>query len=147
MGTRWVTLALFGAAVAWAQDPREIVRRSIAQDQLDWTRLKDYIWQEYSLERHFDSRGNVAIHQARKMGNSDSGRAERIVACWNGTEGSGCQGSEEGGSSDGLILAPDASLCEPTPSSQDSGRSQSTHKALPVFSRAFVDRVLAVFGL
>jgi len=43
MGTRWVTLALFGAAVAWAQDPREIVRRSIAQDQLDWTRLKDYI--------------------------------------------------------------------------------------------------------
>jgi hypothetical protein len=60
MGTRWVTLlALFGAAAAWAQDPREIVRRSIAQDQLDWTRMKDYTWQTHSLERHFDSHGNV----------------------------------------------------------------------------------------
>src|SRR5215471_2156002 len=66
MGTRWVTLALFGAAVAWAQDPREIVRRSIAQDQLDWTRMKDYIWQAHSLERHFDSRGNVQSTKQEK---------------------------------------------------------------------------------
>ena len=67
MGTRWVTLlGLFGAAVAWAQDPREIVRRSIAQDQLDWTRMKDYTWQAHSLEKHFDSRGNVQSTKQEK---------------------------------------------------------------------------------
>jgi hypothetical protein len=67
MGTCWVILlALFGAAVAWAQDPREIVRRSIAQDQLDWMRMKDYTWQAHSLERHFDSHGNVQSTKQEK---------------------------------------------------------------------------------
>src|SRR6516164_10461592 len=66
MGTRWVTLALFEAAVAWAQDPRDIVRRSIAQDQLDWTRMKDYTWQAHSLERHFDSHGKVQSTKQEK---------------------------------------------------------------------------------
>ena len=45
--------------VAWGQDPRELLRRSIAQDQLDWVRMKDYTWQAHSTERHFDSRGKV----------------------------------------------------------------------------------------
>jgi hypothetical protein len=63
----WVTLlTIFGAAVARAQDPREIVRLSIAQDQLDWTRMKDYTWQAHSLERHFDSRGNVQSTKQEK---------------------------------------------------------------------------------
>jgi hypothetical protein len=50
---------MFLAAAAWAQDPRELVRRSIAQDQLDWVRMKDYTWQAHSVERHFDGRGAV----------------------------------------------------------------------------------------
>jgi hypothetical protein len=67
MGIRWVTLlAFFAAAVAWAQDPREIVRRSIAQDQLDWMRMKDYTWQAHSLEKHFDSHGNVQSTKQEK---------------------------------------------------------------------------------
>jgi hypothetical protein len=67
MGAHWVIpLTLFGAAVAWAQDPREIVRRSIAQDQLDWARMKDYTWQAHSLERHFDSHGNVQSTKQEK---------------------------------------------------------------------------------
>jgi hypothetical protein len=45
--------------MAWAQDPRELVRLSIAQDQLDWVRMKDYTWQAHSVERHFDSHGKV----------------------------------------------------------------------------------------
>jgi hypothetical protein len=52
-------LALISLATAWAQDPRELVRRSIAQDQLDWVRMKDYTWQAHSVERHFDSHGKV----------------------------------------------------------------------------------------
>lgn len=52
----WV---LLGAAAAWPQDAREIVRRSIAQDQLDWARMKDYTWQAQSVEKHLDSRGNI----------------------------------------------------------------------------------------
>src|SRR5215471_16353364 len=67
MGIRWATLlSLFAAVVAWAQDPREIVRRSIAQDQLDWMRMKDYTWQARSLEKHFDSHGNVQSTKQEK---------------------------------------------------------------------------------
>src|SRR6516225_6648027 len=64
---RRVLLAFCGAAaVAWAQDPRELVRRSIAQDQLDWLRMKDYTWQATSAERHFDSHGNVESTKREK---------------------------------------------------------------------------------
>src|SRR5215831_20853840 len=67
MGTHWVALlGLFGAGVAWAQDPREIVRRSIAEDQLDWTRMKDYTWQAQSLEKHFGSNGTVQSTKQEK---------------------------------------------------------------------------------
>ena len=51
--------ALVFPAAARPHDPREIVRRSIAQDQLDWMRLKDYTWQAHSVQKHFDFRGNV----------------------------------------------------------------------------------------
>ena len=56
---RKTLLALIPLAVAWAQDPRELVRASIAQDQLDWVRMKDYIWQGSSVERRFDLHGKV----------------------------------------------------------------------------------------
>lgn len=60
MRPRGKTLLVFiAAAAAWAQDPRELVRRAIAQDQLDWVRMKDYTWQAHSVERHFDSHGKV----------------------------------------------------------------------------------------
>jgi hypothetical protein len=50
---------LVTVAAAWAQDPYELVRRSIAQNQLDWLRMKDYTWRAHSVEKHLDSRGNV----------------------------------------------------------------------------------------
>ena len=56
---RRVLLAFLTAAGACAQDPRELVRRSIAQDQLDWVRMQDYTWQGRSVERHFDSNGKA----------------------------------------------------------------------------------------
>ena len=56
---RLLLLALIPLAAVWAQDPRELVRRSIAQDQLDWVRMKDYTWQGRSIERHFDGQGRV----------------------------------------------------------------------------------------
>ena len=56
---RQTLLALIPLAAAWAQDPRELVRRSISQDQLDWVRMKDYTWQGRSVERHFDGHGKV----------------------------------------------------------------------------------------
>lgn len=52
-------LVLMTVAAAWAQDPREMVRRSIAHDQLDWMRLRDYTWQAHSVEKHLDSHGKV----------------------------------------------------------------------------------------
>jgi len=54
------------AAVAWAEDPTELVRRSIAQDQLDWVHMKDYTWQAASVERHFDSHGKVESTKREK---------------------------------------------------------------------------------
>jgi hypothetical protein len=47
------------AVTAWAQDPHELVRRSIEQEQLGWVRMQDYTWQANSVERHFDSRDKV----------------------------------------------------------------------------------------
>jgi hypothetical protein len=54
-----VILAFVTGAAAYAQDPRELVRRSIAQDQLSWVRMKDYTWHGHSVERHFESNGKV----------------------------------------------------------------------------------------
>ena len=56
---RHTLLVLITVAAAWAQDPHELVRRSIAQDQLDWVRMKDYTWQARSVEKHLDSHGKV----------------------------------------------------------------------------------------
>jgi hypothetical protein len=56
---RPLVVALLGAAAASAEDPREIVRRSIAQDQLDWMRMKDYTWQAQSVQKKLDSHRNV----------------------------------------------------------------------------------------
>ena len=58
--------ALLAAAAAQAQDPKELVRRSIAQDQLDWVRMQDYTWQAQSVERHFDPRGKVESTRREK---------------------------------------------------------------------------------
>ena len=43
----------------WGQDPYDLVRRSIQQDQLDWLRMKDYTWQARSVEKKLDSHGQV----------------------------------------------------------------------------------------
>jgi hypothetical protein len=59
MALRWLILLALGASLGQAQDAREIVRRSIAQDQLDWVRMKDYTWRAQSLEKHLDSHGKV----------------------------------------------------------------------------------------
>jgi hypothetical protein len=42
-----------------AQDAREIVRRSIELDQVNWARAKDYTWTARDIERHLDSGGRV----------------------------------------------------------------------------------------
>jgi hypothetical protein len=55
-----ITVVLISTmAGVWAQDPHELVRRSIAQDQLDWVRMKDYTWQAHSVEKHLDPHGKV----------------------------------------------------------------------------------------
>ena len=51
--------ALALATLASAQDPYELVRKSISQDQLHWVRMKDYMWQARSTEKRLDSHGKV----------------------------------------------------------------------------------------
>jgi hypothetical protein len=43
----------------FAQDAREIVRRSIDLDQANWIRMADYTWVGHDRERHFDSHQRV----------------------------------------------------------------------------------------
>ncbi len=52
-------LFVLAFAEAWAQDPYDLVRRSIALNQLDWMRMKDYTWLARSVKKHLDTRGKV----------------------------------------------------------------------------------------
>jgi len=47
------------ASSAWAQDAREIVRKSVELDQSNWMRMRDYTWIARETERHLDSNGRV----------------------------------------------------------------------------------------
>lgn len=61
--------ALLVAATAAAQNPpdaRELVRRSIAQNQLDWVRMEDYTWQAESIEHHLGSNGQIRSTEEEK---------------------------------------------------------------------------------
>jgi len=48
-----------------AQDPREIVRKSVELDQANWLRMKDYTWIARETERHLDSRGEMKSQDSR----------------------------------------------------------------------------------
>jgi len=48
------------AGPLFAQDAREIVRRSVELDQVNWLRMSDYTWVAHLHERHFDPRGKVS---------------------------------------------------------------------------------------
>jgi hypothetical protein len=52
-------LLLASASLLFAQDPREIVRKSVELDQADWARMKDYTWIARETDRSLDSGGRV----------------------------------------------------------------------------------------
>ena len=54
-----VAVACVCVAALQAQDAREIVRKSIGLDQVNWLRMKDYTWIARETERHLDSNGQV----------------------------------------------------------------------------------------
>jgi len=54
-----VTILLVWGSAAFAQDAREIVKKSVELDQADWARMKDYTWIARETERDLDSSGNV----------------------------------------------------------------------------------------
>lgn len=55
----FLPLAACLALPAFAQDPRDIVRRSVELDQANWLRMADYTWMGHWRERHFDSHNQV----------------------------------------------------------------------------------------
>jgi hypothetical protein len=60
---RKVCLVLLGVACGafplFSQDAREIVRKSVELDQINWLRMANYTWIARSRERHFDSQHRV----------------------------------------------------------------------------------------
>lgn len=50
---------MVGLTGLYAQDARDIVRKSVDLDQTNWLRMKDYTWIAHRTERHLDSRGNL----------------------------------------------------------------------------------------
>lgn len=66
---RWIAvLALSGLSTLGihAQDPREIVRKSIELDQINWMRMRDYTWIAHESDRYLDSRGSVKSEKSSK---------------------------------------------------------------------------------
>ncbi|HEY6393038.1 MAG TPA: hypothetical protein VIX89_17285 [Bryobacteraceae bacterium] len=59
MSGRRISLIAVAFVRLLAQDPREIVRKSVEIDQANWLRMKDYTWIARLAERHLDSRGQV----------------------------------------------------------------------------------------
>lgn len=55
----WFAVAAISIARLCAQDAREIVRKSVELDQVNWMRMKDYTWIAHETERSLDSSGAV----------------------------------------------------------------------------------------
>jgi hypothetical protein len=53
------SVAAIGSVNLHAQDPREIVRKSVELDQVNWLRMKDYTWIAHESESSLDSSGAV----------------------------------------------------------------------------------------
>ncbi len=54
-----LALAFCFTVPVFAEDAREIVRRSVELDQTNWVRMADYTWVGRLRERHFDSHNHV----------------------------------------------------------------------------------------
>jgi len=54
-----LAIAGLGIGALRAEDPREIVRKSVELDQADWLRMKDYTWIARETDRTLDSGGRV----------------------------------------------------------------------------------------
>ncbi len=61
----WLVVAGIAAANLCAQDAREIVRKSVELDQVNWLRMKDYTWIARETERSLDSSGAVKSEKAQ----------------------------------------------------------------------------------
>lgn len=59
MGMRCALFLIFASASMYAQDPVEIIRRSVNRDFTNFERLKNYTYQEREENREFDAGGRV----------------------------------------------------------------------------------------
>jgi hypothetical protein len=51
---------------ARAQDPRQIVQKSVELDQANWLRMKDYTWIARETERHLDGSGRAKSEESKE---------------------------------------------------------------------------------
>jgi hypothetical protein len=61
-----LALACLVSTGLFAQDAREIVRKSVALDQANWLRMRDYTWIASETERSLDSKGQVKSEKTDK---------------------------------------------------------------------------------
>ena len=61
----WLVAAGMAVTKLCAQDAREIVRKSVELDQVNWLRMKDYTWIARETERSLDSNGAVKSEKAQ----------------------------------------------------------------------------------
>lgn len=54
------------ASGAFAQDAREIVRKSVELDQTNWLRMKDYTWVATEVTKNLNSKGSVTSEDSSK---------------------------------------------------------------------------------
>src|SRR5260370_5819742 len=58
-------ILVVGLTGLYAQDARDILRKSVDLDQTNWLRMKDYTSIAHRTERHLDSSGNVKSADTR----------------------------------------------------------------------------------
>lgn len=61
-----LVIAQMTVAILYGQDAREIVRKSVELDQVNWMRMRDYTWVARETERSLDNRGEVKSEKSRK---------------------------------------------------------------------------------
>jgi len=63
---RWLALVCLLLPALKAQDAREIIRKSVELDQVNWLRMKDYTWIAKETTRSLDSKGKVKSEDTDK---------------------------------------------------------------------------------
>lgn len=63
---KFLVLFVLAGGALFAQDARDLVRKSVERDQVNWARMKDYTWIATVFERRIDDDGSVKSEDKKR---------------------------------------------------------------------------------